>query len=309
MKNCTLLLAVVFYQLFSCVYAANYNGTLGSQIVPTLAQVIIDNKDGEGTLRLKGASYTIQSFYTIQGYAHTVIFISDMIVGNKTLEILPVPGTNVNGRSIVKAERFTWKGNSGVLFWFAPTGVWYTPQTSAQPGQVYDIDLILKVRATTAIQAGVSSSTIKIGSEEYFSDSLDSNVLQNLSFGGASNLTSSTVGVTAIGYCTSGNDYNPTIVLDHGLMSANNIDGNSKNATFSFECNTTALPKVYFQSTMSNQTDILLCDGVKSSLSANTITESEFKFKTTFNSTLHRTGGEICSGKFSGSTVATISFD
>ncbi|EFJ1932391.1 hypothetical protein G8G22_004814 [Escherichia coli] len=309
MKKLIFFFLLAFLPL-SCSHAANYNGTLGTELSITMARVKIDSPNGEGSLELKGTSKVRQKFYNPYGYAHTVIFVSDIIVGNKTLQILPVPGTNMNGRAIIKAERLTWLGNSGVLFWFAPTGTWYTTSTSAQVGQIYPIDLLLKVRATTAIPAGTNISTLRLGNEEYFSDSLNSDALNGLiSFGGASGINATSVEVTSVGYCTSGNNSSQVVALNHGVVSADNVDGNSKAADIAYECNTEYLPKVYFLPSYSKNLDLQLCDGLKTSLSLDTITRGEFSFNTSFKSVLHRTANNICSGPFLGNAVAVINYN
>lgn len=112
--------------------------------------------------------------------------------------------------------------------------------------------------------------------------------------------------ITIASYCIYKNGN--SIVLNHGRFAAGTGNGKEASAAIEYECNLeSATPKITFTGGNVSSNKIRICDDLVSELSATTVRNGQYGFRTVFKSTLSGNASSSCEGAFSKSAIATIS--
>lgn len=321
MKGKLFFMSLIFFGLFisceSCL--AGYTGVklfslnmsnIGASITssPTLTRMKI----------------SISGVYTVTGlqgytdkYLYRSIWISDPIADDGTLLTINIPeGTQMrfDGRNftVQKVKRIIKDGHAGtwaVMREFTNGGV--GGGTVGDIGHSYSVNITFEADVASAITAGSRNFTFYVGYNEPFYSTVDpyDDILSRTNILSSTNISPVKAIIDVPGYCAESTFSSKELGIDHGSMNVANVNGNEKDTSITYECNTPNLPKVSFLGTSDSFVDVKLCDGIKSRLMQKTVSEGKYKFKTTFSSVLSRESSSDCSGAFSGSAVVSITYD
>ena len=250
------------------------------------------------------------------GWLYRVLWFGDININGQILQ----PNINAGNtfqfdlgpKNVAMSKPLTKNGINGIVAVFGPPddgGSRY--QDCNWSFSTHPISLSYTLTPGNAVPAGVYNVLLPIAYEEYYYSN-------NNSYSSAINepglITTAPTSMisgnlTVNGYCAGGS-FNPgTLVIDHGSLTAQTVNGDTKTGTISYQCNTDTLPVIRFSGTSNSFSDISLCNGVSSHLTYNTVTDSKFQFTTTFTSELSRTPQSTCSGAFSGSTVVYVTYN
>ncbi len=275
-----------------------------------------------------GGSYTTLSCVSyapgggLSSWWYHIIWISDPVTENGDQLTLKFPlGQAISLRnmnfSIMATKRLTKNGKVGTVAILGPSRE--VPDSSEfdylgqcdDKGRIYPMQLSIEADIGSALPAGKHTLNFLMGYEEHFFT--NSNAYGDVA---AMNdlLATALIGsishnVSIPGYCAASTFSPSYLEINHGSLNVTEVNGNEKSASVTYICNTEGLPKVSFIGTTGSAVEVNLCDGVTSNLKQVTTSRGNYGFQTTFTSTLSRNIGSTCSGQFSGSTVASITYD
>lgn len=317
------LFLIVLVSFFFCETrlscAAEYVGVKNFNYNVSNASVTVDSTPVFTMLRLSfSGAYVVtgcQGNVERKGaYGYRSIWIGDPVTDDGKRLTINIPlGTQMkfNNRyfSVQRTKRVFKNGSAGTLAVLGP----YLPNMNRcdDIGRTYVTNISFSADIAGAISAGKQNLTFSIGYNEPFY--MDKNAYGDIensdSLISSMQVNSSSFTADIPGYCAASTFSSTDLEINHGTIDISKINGNEKNVSITYLCNTRTLPKISFLNSSNPFVDVRLCDGVKSRLTASTTPEGNYAFRTTFTSTLSRDNNSTCSGAFSGSTVVSINYD